>query len=108
MPVDLLGRKIQVLGEDIEDVFVNDEPEFLGDSIVLVLVLQHVLDGRDGDEGFVPGRIGAFGIQDGGANDGGEIAEVHPRTGLLVLVRKGGDPFEKDEEDLHCVAVIPG
>ena len=105
MTMDLLGWQIELLVEDVEDVFRDDKHEIWRDEVVLVLVLQEILHGLDGDERFVSGRVGAFRVQDRGAYDSRKVGQVHTRASLLVSVRECAHPFEEDEEDLQSVAV---
>jgi hypothetical protein len=50
MPVNLFRRQIQIFGENVVNVFIDHEQEFVGDGKVVVLVLEHILNGGDGDE----------------------------------------------------------
>ena len=72
---------------------------------VLVLALEQLVHDPCRREALVSDGVFALGVPDVRTDDGGEILQVHLGPGLLVDVRKGRDPFEEDEKNLHRIAV---
>jgi hypothetical protein len=105
--VDLLGREVDFLCKDRRDILANDEKKLVGNGVEVVGCLHELLYSSDREETLVASCIGALRVEDRWANDGGEIRDVHPTASLLVAVRKGCDPFEKDEEDFQSIPVAP-
>lgn len=48
--MNLFRRQIQIFRKNIVDIFVDDEQQLVRYGKVLVLILEHVLDGGDGDK----------------------------------------------------------
>lgn len=105
--MNLLWGQVQLFGKDRVDPLVNDKEELVGNVVEVVLVLKQILYRLDRNETFVPRSVRALGVQDRWANDSSEIGHVHSRSSLLVLVRKGSNPFEENEEHFHGIAIGP-
>jgi len=84
----LFRREIELLGEDRINVLVDDKLEFFRNVVIFILVLHELLDDLDGDEALIPGGVNALRVQHRGANDGGEVGDVHLGPRLLVAVRE--------------------
>jgi hypothetical protein len=103
--VDLFWWQVEIFGENVEDVLVDNECQFIGDHIEFVLRFEHLLNSLDTNETFVTSRIHPFGVEDGGCDDGREVGHVHARSSLFVAVRKRGNPFEEHKQNFHRVSV---
>jgi len=75
--MNFLWRQIEVLGEDIEDVFINHESKFIRNDIEFVLRFKQFLNCLNTNETLVSSGIDTFGIQNRRCNDGSEIRHVH-------------------------------
>lgn len=107
MLVNLLGREIEAVLEQLADVFLEYELQFLGDRIELVLVVYEGLDRLDRNETVVSHRVGPFRVQDTRANDGCKVLHVHSTACLFVDMRERCHPFEENKQDFERVAIRP-
>jgi len=60
--MDLFRRQIEIFGEDVEDVLVDYESEFIGNNVEFVLRFEQLLDRLDTDKALVSCGIDAFGV----------------------------------------------
>jgi hypothetical protein len=64
MLVNLLGREIEAVLEQLADVLLEHELKFFGDRVELILVVYEGLDRLDRNETVVSHRVGPFRVQD--------------------------------------------
>lgn len=107
MLVNLLRREIEAVLEQLADVFLEHELQFLGDRIELVLMVYEGLDRLDRNETVVSHRVGPFRVQYTRANDGCEVLHIHSTACLFVDMRERSHPFEEYKQDFQCVAIRP-
>lgn len=78
----ILGWKVEAVDKVL--LIVQDGYEFIRHGEEFILVFQHDGDDAVCHESLVTRGVTAFGVQDAGTNDGGEVGEIHLAASFLI------------------------